>query len=123
MLIDAERTEAAEQHIISKGASGEMWNGLVAEEVASQGRQAKFIAWSTSIEELEGGHEGHPKIVASVVGEITEFGEEPQSVHAVIASVDFALRGGCAGREDQVPLFDHHEEEQAIDEAEEVLVI
>ena len=34
-----------------------------------------------------------------------------------------ARRPGRVGREDQVPLLDHHEEEQAVDEPQELLVV
>jgi hypothetical protein len=73
MLIDAERTEAAEKNVVPESASGEMWDCLVAEEITSQGSQTEPIARTTRIKESEGGNQCQPQIVAPMVGEISVF--------------------------------------------------
>src|ERR1035437_7007879 len=48
--------------------------------------------------------------------------ELPQTLHAVIEAVDIPLLLGSRGWEHEVALLNDHEEEQAIDEAQQVVV-
>ena len=123
VLIDTERTEAAKKYIVAESASGKVRMALSPKRSPASGARPSLSAWPIGFEEPEGGEQGQPEIVAAVIGEVTVLGEQAQAVHAVVAAIDFALLAGCAGREDEIALFDHHEEEQAIDEAEKVLVV
>ena len=74
-------------------------------------------------EELEGSQQAEPVIMKALVGEVALFGEEAQALDAVVVAEDVTLLPRGAGRENQVPLFDDEQEEQAIDQAQQVLVV
>ena len=64
-----------------------------------------------------------PDVVAAWVGEVPFLRETAQAGDTVELVMDVALRSRCASREDQIPLLDHHKEQQPVDEAQELLVV
>ena len=121
--VEAEGAQAAEEHVVAEGAAGERADGRGREQIASQGRDAELGAGAVCFEQAETGLQRKPEILAARVGEVALLREAAQAGHAVELAVNIALHPGCVRREDQVPLFDHHEEEQAVDETQELLVV
>ncbi len=123
MLIEAQGTQAAEQDVIAQRATGKRTNGCRVEEVAGQRFKPQGLTWSVRFEEAKVGKHRQPEVVMAFVGEMAFFRKAAQAIQAVVAPVDLALAGGGRGREDEITLFDHQQEKQPVDEAQQVLVV
>ena len=123
MPVETEGAQAAEEHVVAEGAAGERVHGFGREQIAREGRDAELGARTVRLEETEAGLQREPEVVAARVGEVAFLRETAQARDAVELVVDVALRPRCIGREDQVTLLDHHQEEQPVDEPQELLVV
>ena len=64
-----------------------------------------------------------PEVVTTRVGKVTFLREPAQAGDAVELAVDVTLLPRCTGREDQVTLLYHHQEEQAVNQPQKLLVV
>ncbi|NLE42101.1 MAG: hypothetical protein GX615_09765, partial [Lentisphaerae bacterium] len=122
MFVKAEGAEAAEQDVVTEQALGQEADGIGTEEVARERGEAELCAGAFGFEEAEGGGKREPVVLAAGIGEIAFLGEVTQALDAVVTAVDLALPGCGGGREDEAALLNDHEEEEAVDQVEQVLV-
>ncbi len=122
VLEDAEFAEAGEEGVVADLADGEVAEGVEVEEVPGEGVDAEGRAVFAGFEEAEGEAEGLPVVVVAFVVEVAFFGEAAEALEAVVAVVDVAFASPGVGVEDEVAVFDDKEEEEAVNEAEELVV-
>ena len=89
----------------------------------ASGATPSFSPGPCGLEQAEGGEQAKPVIVAALVGEVALFREQAQAFDAVVTAEDVALLTGSRGREDEIALLDDQQEEQAVDQAQQVLVV
>ena len=123
MAVEVERTQATKQHIVAQRAAPQHADGVRAEQLAGQRCQAQLRTRPVGLKELEGGQQRQPQVVLAPVFQIALLGKAAQTLHAVILVVDRTLPGTGLGRRDEVARLGHHQEEQAIDQAQQLLVI
>lgn len=123
VFVEREGAQGVEDGAVVEAADGEQADGVGAEEVAGERGDVEFVAGAALFEEAEVGADGVPEVVVAAVGEVRAVREAADALEAVVAVVNLAFPGGDAGREDQLALLGDHEEEEAVDEAEELVVV
>ncbi len=89
------------------------------EEIAAERSDAEFEAAAGFVHEAEEGDEGEPGIAVAGIGEVRFFRESAETGERVAEIVDFPEALVGAGDMGEAAFLDDHEEEQAVDEAEE----
>ena len=117
---EGELAEGTEEGGVVQGAILQRAERAAIEEIAAERGDAEFEAATGFVHEAEEGDEGEPGIAVAGIGEVGFFGEFSQAGERVAEVVDFPEALVGAGDMGEAAFLDDHEEEQAVDEAEEV---
>lgn len=117
---EGELAEGVEEGGVVERAVFQRAEGAGVEEIATERGDAEFHAAPGFVHEAEEGDEGEPGIVVAGIGKVGFFREAAEASERVAEVIDFAQALVGAGGVDEAAFLDDHEEEQAVDEAEEV---
>jgi len=119
---EGELAEGGEESGVVERAIFQHAEGAAFEEIAAERGDAEFEAAAGFVHEAEEGDEGEPGIVVAGIGEVGFFREAAEAGERVAEVVDLPEALGGAGDMGEAAFLDDHEEEQAVDEAEEVRI-
>jgi hypothetical protein len=123
VFVEGEGAEAEEGGGVVEVAVADEADGVGAEEVTGERGDAEAGAGAAGFEELEAGEDGQPGVVFARVVEVAGIGEAADALETVEAVIEVALGGGRREGVNEVALFDDEQEEEAVDEAEELLEV
>lgn len=117
---EGELAEGGEEGGVVERAILQHAEGAAFEEIAAERGDAEFEAAAGFVHEAEEGDEGEPGIVVAGIGKVGFFREAAEAGERVAEVVDFPQAFVGAGDMSEAAFLDDHEEEQAVNEAEEV---
>jgi len=117
---EGELAEGTEEGGVVEGAILQHAERAAVEEIAAERGDAELEAAAGFVHEAEEGDEGEPGIAVAGIGEVRFFREAAEAGERVTEIVDFPQALVGAGDMGEAAFLDDHEEEQAVDEAEEV---